>query len=496
MNRPLALLALALLAAVPAPAPAEEPAPAPARAAARAADLAPKLRKALVKLRVTSQSWNTTEPWKKQRPRTRSGRGVVVQPGVVLTLANVVRDAIMIEVSREGGARLYPARLKHADPRVGLALVEITDEGLRAQLEPLAIGEPVKLDDEFDIWQVNDDNLLQRATARVVAARARSTRLTLQVNTTNPNSGDGQVALSGGKVAGLLTGSVRRQEGTILSVETIRRYLKDFEDGTYDGCPGPGLWIQPLLRQDLRTYFGLADDQHGLAITRVMPNRTGSGVLKKGDVLLSVDGFDIDDEGKFIHPTHGRLDAGWLFQGRRYAGDTLAARILRDGEEQEVEFEARPFPPAEMRVPDRPAGGRPQFLVEGGLVILELTKAIGIGRSTSGVILRRYVERATWDPPSDRRRIVFVDHVLKDISNKGMDGLSKRPILEVNGRKIAEIADVAAALEEPQGDFHVFRFEGVESDYVIPIDERAKINDRIAKRYKVTRTRYLHGDTP
>ncbi len=484
MNRPVAILPLLLLLLF-------------ALGAVRTAsaeDMAPRLRNALVKIRVTGQSWDSTEPWKKRRPGTRTGRGVVVQPGVVLTLANIVRDPIMIEVSREGGARLYPARLKHVDARVGLALIEITDEKLRAQLKPIEIGDPVKLDDEFDIWQLNSDNLLQRATARVVAARASSTRLTLKVNTTNPNSGDGQVALRDGRIAGLLTGSVRRQEGTILSVETIRRYLKDFDDGTYHGCPGPGLWIQPLLRQDLRTFYGLTDDQHGLAITRVMPNRTGSGVLQKNDVLLAIDGFDLDDEGKFIHPAHGRLDTRWLFQGRRYAGDKIKASVLRAGKVVAVEFELKPFPASEMRVPARPANGRPQYLVEGGLVLLELTRAVGVGRSTGGVILRRYVERATWDEPNARRRVVFVDHVLKDISNKGMNSFSKRPLLKVNGQPINEIADVVAALKKPQGDFHVFGFEGVQSDFVLPVKEREAINERIAERYMVTRTRYLHGD--
>jgi len=464
-------------------------------AVAAADDLAPRLRAALVKLQVTSQSYDSAEPWKKRPVRTIQGRGVVIQPGVILTRAANVRDQRMIEISVANSARLYPARLKHVDPRIGLALVEITDPELANQLQPLEIGAPVKLDDEFSIWQLGGDNLLERFTARVVSANAAATRLNLRLKTTCSDKGNGQVALRDGKLVGLMTGTVRsRQEGTILSVETLRHYLDDFADGTYNGCPGAGLWVEPLLRDDLRAFYRLAPDQHGIAISRTMPGRTGDGVLRAGDVLLEVDGFDLDDEGKFIHPVHGRLDASYLFQGRRYAGDRVKAKILRKGKVEEVSFELKSFPAAEMRVPDRPPGGRPQFLMVGGLVILELNGSQSISRSPGGVILRRYKERALWDPPSKRKRIVFVDHVLQDPANKGFERMRYATIAKVNGQTVADIATIAKALEFPVGGFHVFEFEGVESDFVIPADKRAATDQRIAKNYKVTRARYLVGD--
>ena len=467
-----------------------------AAAVAAADDLEPKLRAALVQVHVTTQSYDLTEPWKKRPVRTGTGRGVVVAPGIVLTPSRVVRDALTVEVAVANSARRYAARVKHADHRLGLAQVEITDEALRGRMAPLPLGEPVALDDEFDIYQLGRDNVVERYTARVQSASASETQLLLRLKTTLSDAGNGQVALKDGKIVGLVIGTVRsRQEGTILPLETVRKYLDDFEDGSYQGCPSPGLWIQPLLRDDLRAYYGLKPDQHGLAVTRVMPGRTGDGVIREGDVLLEVAGYDIDDEGKFTHENHGRLSASYLFQGLKYAGEKVKAKVLRDGEVIEVELELRAAPASEMRVPTRAPGGRPQFIVTGGLVVLELTNDLPISRSEGGVILRRYKERATWDPPTERRRIVFVDHVLQDKSNKGFEQLRHAPIKKVNGMPVHEIADVAKALEKPQDrGFHVFEFEGVESDFVIPADEREAIDDRIAKTYKVTRTRYLLGD--
>ena len=457
--------------------------------------LAPRLRAALVRLHVTSQSFDETSPWNKSRPRTTTSRGVVVQPGVILTRASNVQDPLMIEVSVANSARRYPARLKHIDPRVGLALVEITDEELKARMQPLPVGEPVKLDDEFDLYQLGVDNMVERYTARVVRADASGSQLRLRLKTTCSDAGDGQVALRDGRIVGLVTATNRsRQEGTILGVETIRRYLGDLEDGSYAGAPGSGLWIQPLLRDDLRTYAGVGADRHGVMVTRVMPGRTGDGVLQPRDVLVEVDGFALDDEGMFRHPLHGRLHASYLFQGRHDAGTKVPAEVLREGKILDAELELRTLPETATRVPRGSGSERPQFLVVGGAVVLELNKRnlSRVSRSPGGVIIRRFNERANWDMPDGRRRMVYLDRVLTDVTNKGYEQLRHAPIRSVNGQPIHEIADVAKALETPEGEFHVFRFDGLESDFVVPAARLEEINKRVAETYKVTLLRNLH----
>jgi len=460
---------------------------------AAAEDLAPKLRAALVKVEVAAQAWERTSPWEKGPVQRRNGQGVVVQPGTVLTLARLVEDAQLVEVSVANSARSYPARVKHVDKRLGLALVEITDAELREAMKPLAIGEPVKLDDEFDLYQLGADNLLERYTARVVSASNDGPRLELRLNTTLAGNGAGQAAVREGDLCGIVLSVGKSQDATLISVETINHYLGDFEDGVYQGAPSAGIWVQPLLRDDLRAYYGLAPDQHGLVVTRVMPGRSGDGVLRDNDVILEVDGYDLDDEGKFNHEVHGRLDASYLFQGRRYAGESMPLKILRDGKVEEVTLELKPQAAGEMLVPDEP-NGRPEYLVVGGLVILELTRDLNVRRSPGGIVLRRYVERAGWDPAGERKRIVFLDHVLADAANKGFENLGGNVIASVNGQPIREIADIVKALETPERGFHVFHFEGVESDVVLPADKLAEIDARIARNYKVDCMRYLEGD--
>jgi S1-C subfamily serine protease len=453
-----------------------------------------KLRAALVRVDAARQPWDDNAPWQKEAVQRKSGQGVVVAPGMVLTLARLVADAQLVEVSVENSARRYLAQVKHVDPAVGLALVEITDETLRAQVAPLPIGDPARLDDEFDLYQLGESNLLQRYSGRVVSASAEGPRLVLRLSSTLPASGDGQAAVRGGRLLGVVSGIGKSQEATLLSVETIRRYVDDLADGAYAGPPGPGPWTQPLLRDDLRAFLRLSPSRHGVAISRTVRGATGDQVFRENDVLLSIDGYDLDDEGRFTHDVHGRLDADYLFEGRRSAGETVKARVLRDGQTVDAELELRPRAAAATLVPDR-GPDRPQFLVVGGLVIRELTRDFAIDRRAPGAtVLRRHVERAGWDQAPDRKRVVFVDQVLADVSNRGFETFGYAIVESVNGMKIRGIADVARALDAPQDGYHVFRFEGTHSDFVIPAVKLEEIDRRIANAYRVSRLRYLDGD--
>jgi S1-C subfamily serine protease len=457
---------------------------------ARADDVLPRLRKSLVRVSVSTQAYDSSSPWNKGAVGRKSGRGVVVQPGVILTPAVNVRNHIMVEVSVANSVRRYPAKLRHVDYRIGLALVEIADEALKATMEPLPVGDPLKIDDEVDVYQLGGDNMVERSTARVIRANASFTRLTLTVQTSGSDSGNGQTAIKDGKIVGLLTSTQSsKQRGTLLSVETIKHYLEDFKDGKYNGLPGGGMFTQALLRDDLRDHYGVSEDQHGIAITRVGAGRTGSGVVQEGDVLSKLDGYAIDDEGRFKHETHGRLSASYLWGGRRYAGDTVKATVIRGGKPVELELVLKPFPRGEQVVPSPVVDGRPEYLVVGGLVILELTSSVSAG---TGSVLRRYRDRSSWDPPADRRRIVFADRVLADPSNKGYERLRQAVIETVNGQKVREISDVAAALETVEGDFHVFTFEGGEADFVVRAAELGKINARIAESYDVEPLQFLN----
>jgi S1-C subfamily serine protease len=451
-------------------------------------EMAPKMRAALVKVYIETQGWALTNPWQKNAPRSRVQRGVVVRPGLVLTPASGIADHLMIEVSEANSARRYPASLALVNYGADLALVKVETPSLRLRLAPLEIHDPITLDDEFEVWQLGGSDLLEKFTGHVQQVFTQSPRLMLNVKTTLADGGDGQALIKDGKLAGLVNSTnARRQEGRVISVETIRHLLKDFDSGEMVGWPGSGLWTQNLLRDDLREYYMVPEDQHGVVVSRVIEGKTGSGALVPGDVITQLSGHDLDDEGMYVDPVHGRLHMSNLLYCQPYAGDKLSARIYRKGEPMDVEVPVPAWKREDTRVPSNYNDRRPPYILVGGLVVLELSRNSPTGDSQ----LRQYQMRVWWDPPSERKRIVYAYQVLPDPANKGMDTISRIAILTVNGRKITKISDVPEALKHPLDGWHVITFEGVEKPYVMKASELDEINNRILERYRIPELSYI-----
>ena len=429
-------------------------------------DDAAMLRSALVKLRVTSQGYDLREPWRKSSVSTRFGRGVVVAPGRILTFSRLVSRAISIEVMEANSTRRFEAKLHHKDRDMGLALVDVLDEELKGRLKPLALGASAKLDDALDVAQLGQDNMVERYKATVARVEAMRNTLVNRCKTTLSDSGDGQAVLRDGKLVGLVQSTNRfRQEAKVLSLDSIRHYLDDLADGHYAGLPGRGQWIHYLMRDDLRKHFKVPDSEHGVVISRVTPGYIGHGTFQPGDVVTHVDGYDIDDEGMFRHKVHGRLYFWYLLRGQRHAGDSVKVRILRDGAAKEVTLTLGKRAPEHELVPESADDGRTEFLVVGGYVILQMHGGMSSGRGGGADIIRRLSERDGWDTGEPGRRIVILDHVLPDPSNKGFETMRNHALRSVNGKRILTIGDVEEALKSPQGEFHVLQLEGLESGH-------------------------------
>ena len=462
--------------------------PAPVRAED---DLAVTMRAAMVKVYIESQGWPVSSPWQKGGPRSRTQRGVVVRPGLVLTPASGIADHIMIEVSEANSARRYPASLVLVNYGADLALVKVETPSMRLRLSPLELHDPITIDDKFEIWQLGGSDLVEKYTGHVQRVYTQSPRLMLNVKTTLSDAGNGQPLILDGKLTGLVTSTrASRQEAQVISVETIDHFLKDFDEGEFVGWPGSGLWTMNLLRDDLREYYLVPEDAHGVVVSRVIEGQTGSGGVQAGDVITHLSGFDIDDEGKYVDPVHGRLHMSNLLYCMPSAGDKLQAKILRKGKPMEVEIPVPAWPLAEQRVPANYFDRRPPYILVAGLVVLELSRYSPTGESR----LRQHQMRVWWDPPTERKRIVYALKVLPDPANKGMDEVSRVSILTINGKTITKIADVPEALKTPVEGWHVIIFEGVEKPFVVKADELDEINERILERYRIEELSYLPNE--
>lgn len=132
----------------------------------------------------------------------------------------------------------------------------------------------------------------------------------------------------------------------------------------------------PVLRQAL----GMAKTQSGVRVKAVKPASPAHGLLLPDDVLLSVDGFKVGNDGEVAMPW-GRIAFNYLLN-QHFPGETCDLQVLRaegSGASKRVSVKVqlernRDLVSADAGGPDAGAGSAvPRYVIAGGLVFVPLT---------------------------------------------------------------------------------------------------------------------------
>jgi S1-C subfamily serine protease len=112
--------------------------------------------------------------------------------------------------------------------------------------------------------------------------------------------------MQGGKVVGIASQSISTKQsiGYFFPIPVIRHFLADLKDGHYDGFPDVGMSTLNLVSRALRRERGVPAEKSGVVIQGIAPRGTGDGLLEVGDVLMSVDGVPIADDGRVALGPH------------------------------------------------------------------------------------------------------------------------------------------------------------------------------------------------
>lgn len=108
----------------------------------------------------------------------------------------------------------------------------------------------------------------------------------------------------------------------------------------------------------------------GVFVRRVEPTAPAAAVVRRGDVLLAIDGVSIGVDGTIPFRAGERIAFSYLIS-RKFIGDSARLRLLRDGRVIDVETSglAAPY----RLVPPHLSGKPPSYFVFGGLVFTALS---------------------------------------------------------------------------------------------------------------------------
>jgi len=131
--------------------------------------------------------------------------------------------------------------------------------------------------------------------------------------------------------------------------------------------------MQNLENPALKRRCGMDEDRTGLLVNQVLVGSPAEGVLKPGDVVLSVDGHVIADDGTVEFRPRQRTSASYYVQLKQI-GEELPLEVWRDGQVVPVAVTLNRPLWEDWLIPLDQYDVLPSYYIYGGAVFAPLTK--------------------------------------------------------------------------------------------------------------------------
>jgi hypothetical protein len=284
-----------------------------------------------------------------------------------------------------------------------------------------------------------------------------------------------------------LAGQGIESTGYMVPAPVVRRFLKDIGDGRYDGTPELGISMQKLENPDMRRACGMAPGETGVLVNTVYPDSAARGILATQDVLLTIDGQPIENDGTIVFRPGERTFFGYPMQ-LKLLGESIELDLLRGGERRRVRVPLNRVIDSSRLVPNLHYDVPPEYFLVGGLLFVPLTLDYLGEYTPPAELLHLYLNG---EPSQARRRVIVLTKVLADELNIGYHDFQDAVIQRVNGREISTLPDLIAAFETHGGPYHVV--EDIRG-FRLVLDRRKveESNAALMRRYDITKDRRLN----
>ncbi len=451
--------------------------------------------RSVLRIEVATQVPDYSTPWNAGRFGGGIGTGFIIGPNRILTNAHVVSNARRLLVTAHGNPRKYPATVEFIAHDCDLALLSLEDFSDFEDFPVFEFGDIPSLESEVSAigYPIGGDRIsvtrgvVSRIDFQPYSHTRADSHLVIQIDAAiNPGNSGGPV-VQDGKVVGVAFQGLRQADNTgyIIPNPVVRRFLTDIEDGSYDHYVEIGISDFKLFNPAMRRALGLADDDTGVLVTNVVPTGSADGSLKAGDILMAIDGLPVDSAGMV------ELDGSKVIYQevveRKFAGDKVEMRVIRDGTWLDIEVELKPLKWAGMYAIQY--GKAPRYVVFAGLVFQPLDTNLFAAAKFSDVTVRRlYTDYVSKGLFQKHRDVVVLTRVLSDSINSQLSEFEGRAVDKINGEEVADLAHAHELLAgTPDGGFHVIELFGVTRPVVLPAAGIEAANERVSRNYGISR---------
>ena len=456
------------------------------------------LERSIVTLDVTRKQHDFFLPWSKQA-KTIVKSGIVVGPQEILTTADGLENRTLIRLQKGGRGSWWNAEIAWIDYPANLAIVTVADGKFWSGLQPVKLADSMNLSGDLQIYRWRSGNLEARKAEfnRFTVGsgeKSDAARVQLELGAEIDQVGFSEPVLMGGKVIGFIYSRTEKVCQALPS-PFIRSILDARRRGTYQGLGYFDFTWQPAENPDTLAFLKLPGDPRGVVVIDVPTQSGAQSGLKVRDIILQIDGFNIDIQGDYMDPQYGHLILENLSTRNKWAGDIVRLKISREGREQEISYQMPKAEDAAKFVPEAEFDGEPEYLIVGGLVFQPLSKNYlrRWGQDWKRVAPFRLAYFQYENPTDEHPAVVIMSQVLPDVYNVGYQDARTLVLERVNGQPVSHLEDLAKALKNSTDDFHVFDFQNGDTLQRVVLDakELEAANSRILQRYGIDKIQSL-----
>jgi hypothetical protein len=459
---------------------------------------------AIIHIEVSGKTYNYIQPWERTEHKVYKS-GVVVDGHQIITTAEGLDDQTVIRLKKQGDGLFSEGRVAWIDYQANLAALTTDEKDFWTGLQPAKLADPVPIAGDVRILRWRDDQLenrqgeIERLTVENSALSFVSVPA-LKVDSSIPGVGYGEAVTVGDKLIGLayaqggdaVTAVPTSFIAPILKAEQSKTYTGlGYFDFTWDTAENP-------LNLD---YLKLPGPARGVIVKETAMKPGVVSLVHPRDVILQIDGYDIDAEGNYRDPQYKKLSLENLSSRGKWAGMDCKMKIWRDGKEMDIVYKLPKAEYTDELVPEQVFDQDPEYVLAGGFVFVPLTEAYlrswGPTWRQHAPFRLSYYEMDKVKP--DRPERVVLSQVLPYPTNIGYEGLRNTVIDEINGIKIKRLADIETALKSPVNGFNIFTFESGETtrQAVLDASEMDDATQQIMAHYHIPADHVLNGtDVP
>jgi C-terminal processing protease CtpA/Prc len=257
----------------------------------------------------------------------------------------------------------------------------------------------------------------------------------------------------------------------------LEHFLEDIADGSYDGFPSLGVMLQDMENPDLKQKYLVPEERTGMLVSKVLVGSPADGQIEVGDVILSVDGHPVADDGTVEFRPRQRTRISYFVQLHQ-VGEPMEVEILRDGAVQELTLDLHRPMQEDRLVPMEAYDVRPRYFVYGGVVFCPLTRNLlgawgGNWYNSAPKELVAMLSANFREEPDEE--VVLVLKILADDVNQGYHNISNWVVKEVNGKEVRNLRGLVRDIEAETDDAYVVLKDEVGRQIVL---DRKKVSER------------------